>query len=74
LYLEFRGWEISDSYTDLNDLVARELEIWDVHSIAGHQVAVENTEDGLMGNDKEVILLSLKFENDWLKTDRQIMV
>ena len=55
--------------TNLNDLIARELEIWDIHSIASHQVAVENTEDGFMSNDKEIILLSLKFKNDGLKTD-----
>ena len=55
--------------TDLNDLIARELEIWDIHSITSHQVAVENTEDGFMSNDKEIILLSLKFKNDGLKTD-----
>ena len=36
---------------NLDDLVAGELQAWDVCGRTGHQVAVENAEDGLVGDD-----------------------
>ena len=61
-------------WTYLNDFVTGELEAWDVHRIAGHKIAVEDSEDRLMGNDKKIILFSFKFEDNRLKTDGEIMI
>lgn len=58
----------------LNNLITRELEEWDISSIASHEIAVQNAQYTLVGNNEEIILLSLKLQNDWLKTDSQIMV
>jgi hypothetical protein len=44
---------------DLDDFVARELQAGDVCGGAGHEVAVEDAEDGLVGDDQEIILLAL---------------
>jgi hypothetical protein len=45
-----------------------------VHGITGHEVAVKNSEDGLVGNDQEIILLSLELKNDRFKTNCKIVI
>jgi hypothetical protein len=35
----------------------------------GHQVAVEDTQDGFVGDDQEVVLLALEFEDDGFEAD-----
>lgn len=39
-----------------------------------HQVGVEHTENGLVSNDEQVILLTLELEDDWLEADGEVMV
>lgn len=60
--------------TYLDDLVAGELQCWDVHSITCHQVTIENAENRFMSNNEKIILLSFELENDRLKADSEIMV
>lgn len=43
--------ERGEERTDLDDLVAGELERGDVHSVAGHEIAIENAQDRLVGDD-----------------------
>ena len=64
---------VAGSY-DLDDLVARELQAGDVCGGAGHQVAVEDAEDGFVGDDQEIVLLALKFEDDGFETDGKVVV
>ena len=60
--------------TNLDDLVPGEFEAWDVHRIASHEIAVQNSENRLMGNDEKVILLSLQLQNNRFKADGKVMV
>jgi hypothetical protein len=60
--------------TNLNNLITGELELGNVHRITSHEVAVENSEDGLVSNDQEVIVLSLQLKNDGLKTNGKVVV
>lgn len=46
---------------DLDDVIARELKLRDVHGGAVHQVSVEDAEDGLVGDDEQIVLLALEF-------------
>lgn len=39
-----------------------------------HQVGIEDAEDGFVGDDKEVVLFALEFENDRLEADSEIVV
>jgi len=59
---------------DFDDLVARELQAWNVCGRASHQVAVQDSKDGLVGDDQKVILLALELENDRLETDRKVVI
>jgi hypothetical protein len=59
---------------DLDDFVARELQAGDICGGAGHEVAVENAEDGLVGDDQEIVLLALEFEDDRFEADGEIVV
>jgi len=52
---------------DLDDLVAGELEAWDVCGAASHQVSVEDPQDGLVGDDEEIVLFALELEDNWLE-------
>lgn len=54
---------------DLNNLIARELELGDIRGTAVHQVRIQDAEDRLMRNDQEVVLLALELENDGLEAD-----
>jgi hypothetical protein len=59
---------------DFDDLVTGELQAGNVCGRASHQVAVEDTEDGLVGDDQKVILLALELENDRLEADRKVVI
>lgn len=60
--------------THLDDLVTGELEVGDVHCITSHEIAVQNAKNGLVSNDKEIVLLTFELENDGFETDSQVMV
>jgi len=68
------GRVVVRSGDDLDDLVAGELQAGDVCGRASHEVAVQDTEDGLVGDDQKVILLALELENDRLETDRKVVI
>lgn len=68
------GLERKKCYPYLDDLVAGELQCWDMHGIASHQVSIQNAKNRFMGDNEEVILLSFKLENDGLKTDCEVVV
>jgi hypothetical protein len=59
---------------DFDDLVAGELQAGNVCGGARHQIAVQDTEDRLVGDDQKVVLLALKLENDRLETDREVVI
>jgi len=44
--------------TNLDDLVSWEREEWNVSCIAGHEIAVEDTQDGLVSDNQEIILFA----------------
>lgn len=67
-FVLIRGWD------DLDDLVAWKLELGDVHRAAVHQVGVEHTQNGLVSDDEQVVLLALELEDDRLEADREVMV
>lgn len=54
---------------DLDDLVARELQLGDVRGAAVHQVRIKYTENGLVCNDEEIVLLPFELEDDRLEAD-----
>jgi len=60
--------------TRLDDLVAWEFQLGNVHSITGHKVAIENSENRLMSNDEEVVLLSFELEDNRFEANRKVMV
>jgi hypothetical protein len=60
--------------TNLNNLVAGELETWNVHRITSHEIAVEYSEDRLMSNNEEIVLFPFKLEDNRLEADGKIMV
>jgi hypothetical protein len=68
------GGVVVRSRDDLDDLVARELQAGDVCGRTGHQVAVQNAEDGLVGDDEKVVLLALEFEDDGFEADGEVVV
>ena len=59
---------------DLDDLVARKGEEGDVGGVAGHQVAVEHAQYGLVRDDEEVVLLAFEFEDDGFEADGEVVV
>lgn len=59
---------------DLNNLVARKFEFGNIHRAAVHQVGIEHSENGLVSDDKQIVLLTLQLENDWLEADGEVMV
>ena len=64
----------TDEYTYLDNLIARKLEIGNVHCVAGHQIAVKNAKYGFVGDNEQIILFTLEFENDWLEAHSKIVV
>lgn len=59
---------------NFDNLVAREFEFGNIHRAAVHQVGIEHTQNGLVSDDEQVVLLTLKLENDWLEADGEVMV
>ena len=59
---------------DLDDFVPREREERDVGGGARHEVAVEDAEDGFVGDDEEVVLFALKLEDDGFEADGEVVV
>ena len=59
---------------DFDDLVAGELQARNVRGRTCHQVAVQDTKDGLVRDDQEVILLALELENDRLETNGEVVI
>ena len=59
---------------DLYDFVAGETEFWDRHGVASHKIAIKNAEDGFVSDNKEIVLFSFKFKNNWFKTNGEIVV
>ena len=49
--------------THLDYLIPGEREERNVSRIAGHQITIEHTEDTLVRNDKQIVLLPFQFEN-----------
>lgn len=45
---------------DFDNLITREFEVRDLHGGTVHEIGVENSQDGLVRNDEEVVLLSLE--------------
>lgn len=58
----------------LNDLITREFQEWDVSGVTSHKIAIQDSENAFVGNDEQIVLLSLQFENHGLKADSEIMI
>ena len=58
----------------LDDLISWERQVWYISSITGHEVAVQDSENTLMSDDQEIILLSFELQNDGFETDSDIVV
>lgn len=63
-----RGWD------DFDNLVAGKLEVGDVGGGAGHEVAVEDAQDGFVGDDEEVVLFAFEFEDYGFEADGEVVV
>ena len=55
-------------------MIAWELQLWNVHGGAGHHIAVDDAEDGLVGDDEDVGFEALELEDDWLKADGEVVI
>ena len=62
------------AWNDLDNLITWELQLWNVHGGAGHHVAVDDAEDGLVGDDEDVGFEALELEDDWLKADGEVVI
>ena len=50
----------------LNNLVPREVEIWNVQGITCHEIPVEHAKNGFVCDDEKVVLLALKLKDNRL--------
>lgn len=66
--------QIGHSAKYLDDLIPRKLQEGDVGSIASHEIAIQDPQDAFMGDDEQIVLLSLQLENDWFKTNSEVMI
>lgn len=62
------------AWNNLDDLVAWELQLWDIHGSAGHHVAIDDAEDGLVGDDEDIGFEALELEDDWLEANSEVMI
>jgi hypothetical protein len=62
------------SLNNLEDFISRKREEWDVCRVASHEIAVQYSQNTFMGNDKEIVLFTLEFEDNRLKTDSYIVI
>lgn len=60
--------------TYFDDLVSWEVETGNVGCVTGHQVAVQNAQDGFVGNDEKIILFTFEFEDDGFEADGKVMI
>lgn len=66
--------QIGQSARYLDDLIPRKLQEGDVGSITSHEIAIQDSQDAFMGDDEQIVLLSLQLENDWFKTNSEVMI
>lgn len=58
----------------LNDLITREFQEWNVSGVTSHEIAIQDSKNAFVGNDEQIVLLSLQFENHGLKADSEVMI
>jgi hypothetical protein len=58
----------------LNDLITRKFQEWDVGGVTSHEIAIQDSKNAFVGNDEQIVLLSLQFENHGLKADSEVMI
>jgi hypothetical protein len=58
----------------LDYFIAGEVQLWDLHSVACHQIRVKDTKDGLMGDEEQIILLAFELKDDRFQADSNVMV
>jgi hypothetical protein len=58
----------------LDDFVAGKFEFRDVGSVAGHEIAVQDSQDRFVGYDEQIIVFTLQLENDGFQSHSEIMV
>lgn len=54
--------------TYLDNFISRELQKWNVCSVACHKISIQYSQHTFMRNDEEIILFTLKFQDDRLET------
>jgi hypothetical protein len=59
---------------DLDDFISGKLQERDVCGIACHQIAIQHSQNTLVCDNEEIILLSLQFEDDGLQADSNVVV
>ena len=73
-------WELSVSGmsrgddTDLDNFVSWKRQKWDVCRITGHQVAIQHSQDTLVCDNQQVILLSLQLQNNRFQSNGHVVV
>ncbi len=55
-------------------MIAWELQLGNVHSVTSHEIAIENSENRLMSDNEEVILLSFELKDNGFKANCKIMI
>lgn len=65
-------WQFWIAYLD--DFVTWEIETRNIRRVTGHEVPIEDTEDGFVSNKEEIILLTFEFEDDGFEADCEIVV
>lgn len=61
-------------FTNLDDFITREPELWDVHCITGHEIAIQDSKNRLVGDYEDVALLTLQFEDNRFHSNSNIVV
>lgn len=59
---------------DLDDFVTWELERGNVASAACHEISIQHSQHGFVGDDEEVVVFAFEFEDDGLKADGEVVV
>lgn len=62
------------SGTYFDNLISGKFEFGDISSIASHKIAVQDTKDRLVRNDKQIVLFTLQLKNDWFHAYGKIMI
>jgi len=69
-----RAFSSKTRVTHLNYFIPREVESRDVHSIASHKISIKHTENTLMCNNKEIVMLTFELKDDRFQPHSEIMV